>query len=117
MGGSSRYSTNGATQAISTTAKSAYDGRKPSPNADTSAIPMITPMACGADTQLDTTPRWKTGTWSLISAVSAADTALKPVSAAHHPMVIAMMLSEKPSPMSPAANNAVPPTIHGRRRP
>ena len=51
----------------------------------TSTSPRMMPIACGADIQPDTKPRWPTGTWSEIVAVSAAVMMQKPSSATAQP--------------------------------
>ena len=49
------------------------------------------PTACGADIQPETKPRWFTGTWSEIVAVSAAVMMQKPTDAATHAAPIAQI--------------------------
>ena len=44
------------------------------------------PIACGAEIQPETKPRWATGTWSEIVAVSAAVSTQNPVRASDHQM-------------------------------
>ena len=75
------------------------------------------PTACGADIQPDTKPRWPTGTWSEIVAVSAAVMTQKPTDAATHAAPIAQISVWKPSTTSETAKTSAPTAIHGRRRP
>ena len=75
------------------------------------------PTACGADIHPDTNPRWPTGTWSEMVAVSAAVMMQKPTDAATHAAPIAQISVCSPSTTSESAKTSAPTTIHGRRRP
>ena len=66
------------------------------------------PTACGADIQPDTKPRWPTGTWSEIVAVSAAVMMQKPTDAATHAAAMAHSWVCKPRATSADANTRAP---------
>jgi hypothetical protein len=74
-------------------------------------------MACGADSQPETSPRCCTGTWSEIVAVSAALTTQNPTRARHQAAPMPTSVPCWPSSSRPAANSSAPARIHGRRRP
>ena len=75
------------------------------------------PTACGADIQPDTMPRWPTGTWSEIVAVSAAVMMQNPTDAATQAAAMAHSWVCRPRTTSADANTRAPMRIQGRRRP
>jgi hypothetical protein len=77
----------------------------------------MVPIACGAEIHPETNPRCPTGTWSEITAVSAAVSTQNPMRARDQKMPMPTSDCWTPSKTSAAANTSAPPRIQGRRRP
>ena len=75
------------------------------------------PTACGADIQPDTMPRWPTGTWSEIVAVSAAVMMQNPTDAATQAAAMAHSWVCRPRATSDRREHEGADEIQGRRRP
>src|ERR1700712_3247745 len=74
-------------------------------------------MACGAEIQPDTKPRWLTGTWSESVAVVAEDAIENPMIDVDQKMPTPTMVVWKSSRTSEIAKTSTPAKIQGRRRP
>ena len=86
-----RRKRNGTASTTRITASRMYPSEASVTSSVTSTRPTMMPTACGADIQPETKPRWFTGTWSEIVAVSAAVMMQKPTDAATHVAPIAQI--------------------------